>query len=146
MWGQADDAESEKLLERYSGDEAEIELIAEGNPNDAAFAGLVERHEEHHVEDLKAGIASILKPWDEKIQSHTRAPFVARSAGSAEEEFFQHVGGTPAELGALVGKHFKDTGEAFHDTTEGRPPVIDRLMERGWWTKKAYFRWKHPLS
>ena len=139
-----DGSESAALVARYNDDKTKIPLVAEGSPDDKGFAARVEVHENQHVRDLKAGVDRFLRPWDSAVAAARQRPFVASSTAAAKQEFYASVGGTPAEIGTKIGDDFRDTGNAFHSTTAGGRPSIDRLQERGWLSKTAYFRWKHP--
>jgi hypothetical protein len=137
----------EKLQSRMKDTTGNTCLVVKGLPNDQAFAQLVEQHEEHHVDDLHRTKSEILDPWDARIRAFKEQDLTitAESREQAKEEFYNQVGGTPAEIGNRLVDDSRDKGVAFHKTHEGGSPTLygARTTADG---KKIEVYWRHPLS
>lgn len=124
-----------------------IDLEVKGLPSDAAFAQLVERHEDVHVKELQDTIEEILDPWDAMISNfkNLHLSVSGASEGAAEAEFYRTVGGTPEEIGERFVASLREKGIAFHATAAGGSPVISRV-EKSFFggTLKVYLR--HAMS
>lgn len=139
---------SQSLVDRYRRGNGDTRVRATGAPSDEQFKTLVRVHENVHLGHVREIYEYFLAPWDHQIRSYLlgEPPFVAKSAGTAEQDFYQQIGWSPQELAVLIANHFDKSGDAFHGTPQGGKPDIDKIFETGLFTKTLEFRWKHPHS
>ena len=125
--------------------DAQITVEAKGLPNDVAFAALVEKHEDVHVDDLIKNITEILIPWDTNIVElmHDQRTFVGESEEEAIAKLYEAIGGSAEDVGQRFNDSLRESGLAFHHTEAGSSPTIDHTTFSGD-TLRVY--WKHPMG
>jgi len=118
-----------------------------GAPNDAAFSGLVETHEDRHVTDLWTTTDQILEPWDANLRQlrETDAPMTAPDEATARQMIYDAAGGTPAQIGQRMVDDMRDSGTAFHQTPAGGPPGVSDVTT-GTAPNRLTLTWRHPLG
>jgi hypothetical protein len=131
-------------------DEDAARVDAHGLPDDANFARLVKKHENHHVEETAEVAGDILAPWDSAIGTmmKTGRTFTGTDEIDAKNKLYAAAGGTPGEIGTQFFNALKKAGVDFHHTPEGASPVFDKTRTR--FTQGAPHvidvYWKHPLA
>lgn len=115
-------------------DEAgDLTLDVRGLPTDAAFANLVETHEDVHVADIQTAIEEILKPWDARLSRFRNlgTRFEGMSQETATARLYQAAGGTPREIADRFVMRLRQMGMIFHNTDAGKAPSIVAMGRGG---------------
>jgi len=132
---------------RHGKADDQIRLQFTGLPNDTTFAGLVETHEDHHVQDLAAIRDAILVPWDRLIRRSITED--RKVHGATQEEamhnFYKDIGGTPAQKGKEFVDELRRRGGVFHQTGQGSAPTVEEVLYSSV-NKHMIVKMRHPMG
>jgi hypothetical protein len=125
-----------------------VDFRVAGEPNDRQFSRLVERHEDHHVQEVKDARDEILVPWDRQIGEFVSSgrTFDAQAGENPVAAFYTLVGGTPAEIGQRLVDQFEAKGTAYHGAPEGGAPRIVDVQPASLLRRRLTITYRHPLA
>ncbi|MGH2718857.1 MAG: hypothetical protein ACRDJU_09790 [Actinomycetota bacterium] len=131
----------------YSNHQGNTNLIVQGLPSNQTFSRLVEDHEDHHVDEVRATAGRYLVPWDARLADMRRTGETTwgLDGPSATANLYRKAGGTPAAIGTKLESEFRRLGDAFHETQEGKPPTVTSVGTKGDCSSITLFL-KHPLG
>jgi len=99
----------------------EVNLVVEGNPDNATFIQQVRAHEDVHAADIERAINQILKPWDNALQQIMDAgtEFQGATQMAAENALWTAVGGDVAQICTNLNTQWAADSHAYHQTPAG---------------------------
>ena len=98
-----------------------VNLVVEGDPNNATFLQQVRAHEDVHAADIDRAITQILVPWDNALQQmmNNGTEFQGETQAAAELALWNAVGGDVAQVCGNLDAQWTADNNAYHASHAG---------------------------